>query len=151
MPDAWPHRLCFYGKPDKKAVVWLRPQKDPQELPDAEYPHYFTTGRVIEHWHTGTMTMRCKELKHAKARADLEIHPDDAKRVGVRTGDPVRVISRRGSEVFPAHVTDTSPPGMVFAHMHDPDALCNLITIDAFDAGSKQPEFKICAVKLEKA
>jgi len=151
VPPDWPTRMCFYGKPDKRAVVWLRPQKNPQEMPDAEYPYYFTTGRVIEQWHTGTMTMKCKELKHAKSTAEAELHPDDAKKLGVRTGDQVRITSRRGSVVFPVLVTDTSRKGMVFVNMHDPDRMCNVITIDAFDPGSKQPEFKICAVKMEKA
>lgn len=151
VPADWDDRICFYGRPDKKAVVWMRPQKDPEEPTDAEYPFCFTTGRVIEHWHTGTMTMKCRELKRAKAVAELEIHPADADKVGVRNGDLVRVTSRRGSESFPARVTDTSPEGMLFVHMHDPDRMCNLVTIDAFDPGSKQPEFKICAVKLARA
>jgi nitrate reductase NapA len=151
VPDDWATRMCFYGRPDKKAVVWLRPQADPQEVPDNEFPLYYTTGRVIEHWHTGTMTKKCRELVQTKTVAELEIHPDDAGQLGVRTGDPVKVSSRRGSQVFPANVTDTSPPGMVFVHMHDDERMCNFITIDAFDPGSKQPEFKICAVKLEKA
>jgi len=151
VPADWPTRMQFYGKPDNRAVVWMRPQKDPQEPPDASYPVYYTTGRVIEHWHTGTMTMQCKELKHTKSRAEVEIHPADAAKLGVKTGDGVRVTSRRASVVFPAQVTDTSREGMVFVNMHDPKRLCNEITIDAFDPGSKQPEFKICAVKLEKA
>ncbi|MCP4896136.1 MAG: molybdopterin-dependent oxidoreductase [bacterium] len=151
VPADWPGRICFYGKPNKKAVVWLRPQQDPAEPADAEYPFYFTTGRVIEHWHTGTMTMNCKELKHAKGRAELEICPADARKLGVKTGDAVKVTSRRASMDFPALITDNSPEGMVFVHMHDKDRLCNELTIDAFDAGSKQPEFKICGVKLEKA
>ena len=151
VPADWDKKICFYGRPDKRAVVWLRPQAGPEEPPDAEYPFYMTTGRVIEHWHSGTMTMRCKELKHAKSTSEVEIHPDDAKRVGVKTGDQIKVTSRRGSVVFPTNVTDTSPVGMIFVNMHDQERLCNKITIDAFDAGSKQPEFKICAVKLVKA
>jgi nitrate reductase NapA len=151
VPDDWPHRVQFYGKPNKRAVVWLRPQQDPAAPPDQEYPYYFTTGRVIEHWHSGTMTMKCKELKHAKGSAEVEIHPDDAAALGIKTGDSVKVTSRRSSVVFPALVTDGSPRGMVFVNMHDQEKLCNEITIDAFDAGSKQPEFKICGVKLEKA
>ena len=153
VPADWPKKLCFYGKPDRRAVIWMRPQKDPQEKPDAEYPLYFTTGRVIEQWHTGTMTMRCKELKHAKSTAEVEIHPEDAKKLRVKHGDPVRITSRRGSIVCPAVVTDTSRRGMVFVNMHDqnPERMCNFVTIDAFDPGSKQPEFKICAVRMKKA
>ncbi len=151
VPDDWPTRMCFYGKPNNRAVVWMRPQQDPQEVPDAEYPVYYTTGRLIEHWHTGTMTMKCKELANTKTVAEVEMHPADAKRLKVRTGDEVRVTSRRASVVFPALVTEGAREGMVFVHMHDKDRLCNEITIDAFDPGSKQPEFKICAVKMEKA
>ena len=151
VPADWPERIMFYGKPNKRAVVWCRPQAAPEEVPDGDYPYFFTTGRVIEHWHSGTMTMKCRELKESKGIAELEIHPEDAKALKIRTGQAVRVISRRGNAVFPARVTDTSPRGMFFVHMHDEDRLCNKITIDAYDPGSKQPEFKICAVKVEKA
>ncbi|MCD4748156.1 MAG: nitrate reductase [Thermoanaerobaculales bacterium] len=153
VPDDYPHRIMFYGKPDNRAVVWFRPWENAAEMPDEEYPFFFTTGRVIEHWHTATMTGRCKELKHAKITSEVEIHPDDAKKLGVRTGDGVRVTSRRDSLVFPALVTDNSQPGLVFVHMHDDNLkrMCNKITIDQFDPGSKEPTFKICAVKLAKA
>ena len=151
VPADHPHRMKFYGRPDSKAVVWLRPFQGPAEDVDAEYPFYYTTGRVIEHWHTGTMTMNCRELRHANAESVAEIHPEDAKLLKMKGGDQVRITSRRGNEVFPVKVTENSRQGMVFVHMHDPERLCNRITIDAFDAGSKQPEFKICAVKLARA
>ena len=105
---------------------------------------------MIEHWHTGTMTRNCAELVQANAEAVAEIHPDDAAHWQVKTGDEVRITSRRGDERFHVKVTDTSKKGMVFVHMHDDQRLCNLITIDAVDPGSKQPEFKICAVQVEK-
>jgi nitrate reductase (cytochrome) len=146
----WQHRIQFYGRPDNKAVVWLRPQKPPEEVPDAEYPFYYTTGRNIEHWHTSTMTRNCKELVHANYESMAEINPADAKKLGVKTGDKVRVSSRRGSEVFRAKIADSSSKGLVYIHMHDADHMCNIMTIDAVDPGSKQPEFKICAVKVEK-
>jgi nitrate reductase NapA len=139
----------FYGRPDGRAVVWLRPQQPPAEVPDAEYPMVFTTGRVIEHWHTGTMTRSCKELRHANAESVAELHPDDGRRLGVRTGDPVRVTSRRGAETFRAKLVDGARAGVVFVHMHDPDHMCNRLTVDAVDPISKQPEFKVCAVKVE--
>ncbi|MCA1732512.1 MAG: nitrate reductase, partial [Acidobacteria bacterium] len=135
---------------DNKAVIWLRPQKPPEEVPDAEYPFYFTTGRNIEHWHTGTMTRNCKELRNANYETMAEINPADATRLGIKTGDKVRVSSRRGSDVFRAKVAETSSKGLVYMHMHDPDHMCNLLTNDVVDPGSKQPEFKICAVKMEK-
>ena len=146
-----PHRIQFYGRPDKRAVVWLRPHQPAAEMPDADYPFAYTTGRVIEHWHTGTMTRNCRELRHANAEAVAEIHPDDAKALGVKTGDPVKVTSRRGAETFKARVTDGSRKGLVFVHMHDDKRLCNLPTNDAVDPISKQPEFKVCAVKVTKA
>ncbi|MGQ9751270.1 MAG: molybdopterin oxidoreductase family protein [Thermoanaerobaculaceae bacterium] len=151
VPADWPHRIKFYGRPDNRAVIWLRPYKGPEESPDAAYPMYYTTGRVIEHWHTGTMTRTCKELVHANAEAVAELHPNDAAKLGVKTGDRVRIRSRRGSEVFKVKVTDSSGENLVFVHMHDDQHMCNLITIDALDPISKQPEFKICAVNVEKA
>jgi nitrate reductase NapA len=151
VPADHPRRLKFYGRPDDRAVVWLRPHQPPAEPADAEYPAVFTTGRVIEHWHTGTMTRNCRELRHANAEAMAEIHPEDAKKWSIRTGARVRLTSRRGSQEFRAKVTDGAREGLVFVHMHDDQRLCNLITIDAVDPISKQPEFKICAVKVEKA
>lgn len=151
VPADWPTRMCFYGRPDKRAVVWLRPAEIAEELPDDEYPIFLTTGRLIEHWHTGTMTMRCKELANTKLRAEAELHPDDAAKLKVRTGDGVRLTSRRGSLVFPALVTDSAQPGTVFVHMHDPDLMCNELTLDQFDPISKEPTFKVCAIKMAKA
>jgi nitrate reductase NapA len=151
VPPDHPQRILFYGRPDRRAVVWLRPHKPPEEVVDAEYPVYFTTGRVIEHWHTGTMTRNCKELRTANYESVAEMHPDDAARAGVGTGDRVRVSSRRGADTFKVRIVDGARKGLVFVHMHDPDHMCNRITIDAVDPISRQPEFKICAVKVEKA
>jgi nitrate reductase NapA len=151
VPADHPARLKFYGRPDGRAVIWLRPQQDPAELPDAEYPFFLTTGRVIEHWHTGTMTRTCAELRHANAEAVAELAPDDGARLGVRTGDRVRLTSRRGAGVFTAKLVSGARPGLVFLHMHDDQRMCNALTIDAVDPVSKQPEYKICAVRVEKA
>lgn len=151
VPADAPDRILFYGRPDRKAVVWLRPQKAPEEVVDAEYPLWFTTGRVIEHWHTGTMTRNCKELRQANYESLAELHPEDAAALGVKSGDPLRLTSRRGSEVFKVRVMDTARQGLVFVHMHDPEHMCNKLTIDAVDPVSRQPEFKICAVKAVKA
>jgi nitrate reductase (cytochrome) len=150
VPADHPDRVKFYGRPDGRAVIWLRPQQPPAEVTDAAYPLYLTTGRVIEHWHTGTMTRNCKELRRANAETVAELHPEDGQRLGVRTGDLVRLTSRRGSEQFRAKLTDGARPGTVFLHMHDPERLCNRLTTDAVDPVSKQPEYKICAVRVEK-
>ncbi len=151
VPADHPQRILFYGRPDHRAVIWLRPQKPPEEVVDAGFPTYLTTGRVIEQWHTGTMTRKCKELQHANAEALLELHPQDAARLGIASGDRVRVTSRRGAEVFRARVTDGARAGLAFLQMHDADHMCNVVTIDAVDPVSNQPEFKICAVRLERA
>jgi nitrate reductase NapA len=151
VPADHPQRLKFYGRPDARAVVWMRPFQPPAEVADAAYPMYFTTGRVIEHWHTGTMTRNVKELAHANAEAVAELHPQDAARLGVHPGDPVRVASRRGAETFRARVTEGARPGVVFAQMHDDERMCNRVTNDAVDPVSKQPEYKIAAVRVEKA
>jgi nitrate reductase NapA len=151
VPADHPRRLKFYGRPDGRAVVWARPQKPPEEVADAAFPFVLTTGRILEHWHTGTMTRRCQELAHANAEAVAELHAQDAARLGVKDGDRVRVSSRRGAETFRARVAEGARPGLVFVQMHDDQRMCNRLTIDAVDPVSKQPEFKICAVKVEKA
>jgi len=148
-----PGEIKFYARPDGRAVVWLRPFKPPAEPADEEYPFVLSTGRVLEHWHTGTMTMKAPELRRAQPEAFVEINPFDAKRLGIKTGDRVRITSRRGEAIIKARVVDTPRPGMVFVPFHwaDENSLINRVTIDAYDPGSKQPEFKVCAVKLSKA
>jgi nitrate reductase NapA len=145
--------ISFYGnKPDgNKAVIWLRPAAGPAEPADKDYPFVLTTGRQLEHWHTGTMTAKVPELRRAAPYGFLEINPADAKRIGVKNKDKVRVSSRRGSLVLEARVLEVPRPGLVYASFHDPEKLINLLTNDAFDALSKQPEYKICAVRVQKA
>jgi nitrate reductase (cytochrome) len=150
VPADHPSRMKFYGRPDGRAVVWARPQKPPEEVIDAEYPFYLTTGRILEHWHTGTMTRHCKELRQANYETTAEFHPNDAQKLALKPGDPVRLSSRRGNQVFRAKITEDSREGMVYLHMHDPDRMCNILTNDVFDPVSRQPEFKICAVKVAK-
>ncbi|MDP6518926.1 MAG: nitrate reductase [Planctomycetota bacterium] len=152
-PDLKPGELEFYAAPDKRATVWLRPIKPPAEPPDEDFPFVLSTGRVLEHWHTGTMTRAAPELRRAQPEAYVEIHPDDAQGLGVNNGDMVRIVSRRGEAKMRAKVIPMPRPGMVFVpfHWEDDDSLINRVTLDAYDPGSKQPEFKICAVRLAKA
>lgn len=142
----------FYARPDGRAVIWLRPMKGPAEPADAEYPYVLSTGRVIEHWHTGTMTMKAPELLRAQPECYVEIHPKDAEKLGFRTGDMIKIISRRGESTLKARIIETPREGMVFVPWHwpDEDSLINRVVVNAFDPGSKQPEFKVSAVKLEK-
>jgi nitrate reductase NapA len=151
VPADHPQRVKFYGRPDGRAVVWMRPFRNAEEVIDAQYPYWYTTGRIIEHWHTGTMTKQCKELRQVNYRAVVEMHPQDADKLGLSDGDEVKVSSRRGAERFPVRITESSRQGVVFVHMHDPDRMCNKLTIDAVDPVSRQPEFKICAVKIDRA
>lgn len=145
-----PNKYFFYGKPDGKAVIWFRPYKGAAEEPDAEYPFVLTTGRVIDHWHTGTMTMKVPELKKSFPSAYVEVNMEDAKKMGINNGGEIKLQTRRDEMVLPARVSDVCLPGLVFVPFHFADKLINKLTLDAFDKGSKQPEYKICAVKIEK-
>jgi len=142
----------FYGKPDHKAVIFARPYEAPPEIPDDEYPFWLNTGRVIEHWHTGSMTRRIKVLHQAVPNSYVELNPDDAKRMSIRNGDRVKISSRRGSIEMPASVDERGmpTPGQVFVPFFDEGYLINDLTLDAFCPISKQPDYKKCAVKIEK-
>jgi nitrate reductase NapA len=146
--------IYFYGdkKHEGKANVFLRPYIGPAEPPDKDYPFFLTTGRVIEQWHSGTMTMRVPEIARSQPNAYVEINPKDAKAYGIKNGDMVKIVSRRGFNVLPAHVVKNSLPGILFVPWFDQNwqRMINRVTIDAFDKGSKQPEFKICAVKIQR-
>jgi formate dehydrogenase major subunit len=119
------------------------------ELPDEEYPLVLNTGRVLEHWHTGSMTRRSKALDSIEPEAFVAIHPDDATRLGIAEGQRVRVTSPRGSVALRARVTNRECPGAVFIPFHFREAAANLLTLDALDPDGKIPEFKFCAVRVE--
>ena len=100
------------------------------------------TGRVLEHWHTGTMTRRSKALDEISPTPFVDIHPEDAARLGIADGEPVRVESRRGAVIVPARVTNRVDPGNVFIPFHFREAAANLLTIDALDPTAKIPEYQ---------
>ncbi|HLO32479.1 MAG TPA: formate dehydrogenase subunit alpha [Anaerolineales bacterium] len=118
-----------------------------KEEPDDEYPFILTTGRVLEHWHGGTMT-RHSALDDAYPEARVEMHPADAEMHGIRNGDPVRVTSRRGEVILRATVTEKTSVGVLFIPMHFAEAAANLLTNDVLDPQAKIPEFKACAVQV---
>jgi len=124
------------------------------ELPNDEYPMILSTGRVIYHWHGGTMTRRAKGLMEVYGNALVEVNPQDADRLGIPASNPdkffVQVTSRRGSISAEAWVTDRVPPGMVYANFHFPEASANELTIAALDPVSKIPSYKVCAVRVER-
>jgi predicted molibdopterin-dependent oxidoreductase YjgC len=117
------------------------------EMPDDEYPFILTTGRVLEHWHGGSMTRNSK-LDDLYPEALVELNPADAARLRVVDGQAVRVSSRRGSVVLRAAVTSKTTMGVVFIPFHFVEAAANLLTIDVLDPQAKIPEYKACAVRL---
>jgi nitrate reductase NapA len=143
----------FYGKPDRRAWIWFRPYEPPPEVPDAEYPFWLCTGRVVEHWHSGSLTRRIPVLHQAVPHAYVELHPADAARLRVRTNDRVRLTTRRGSIVLPALVNGRGQPveGQVFVPFFDESYLINDLTLDAFCPISRQPDYKKCAVQVTRA
>jgi nitrate reductase NapA len=138
-----------YGE---KAAFWLRPWHPPAESPDEEYPFWLCTGRVLEHWHTGSMTRRVKQLHQAVTEGYVEVNRADAQRLGINPGQMVRVVSRRGSLELPAAIDGRGKPpqGSVFIPFFDEARLPNLLTLDAMDNISKEPDFKKCAVRIER-
>ncbi len=134
------------GKGKFHAVRFL----PPQELPDQEYRFVLTTGRLLEHWHTGTMTRRCEVLNDAVAHGTLELNPEDAVALGLAAGDQAVVRSRRGRINLPVNTTAKVAPGTVFLAFHFREHPANALTIAALDPVAKIPEFKACAVSVEK-
>ena len=122
----------------------------PAEQPDDVYPFILTTGRILYHFHTGTMTRRSPTLVTQAPEGYVEINPSDAKKLGVNDGGNVRVKSRRGEILIKANVTDRVKIGVVFIPFHFVEAAANKLTIAALDPKAKIPEFKVCAVRLEK-
>ena len=138
---------------DGKAFIWFHPFEQAPELPDAEYPFWLCTGRVIEHWHSGSMTMRVPQLRRSMPHAYIELHPEDAQRIGVSSGQNVTVESRRGSLTLPAWINGRGKPpvGSVFVPFFDERFFINELTLHSHDPFSKQPDFKKCAVRIRKA
>ena len=143
----------FYGKPDGKAWIFALPYAPAAEMPDAEYDLWLSTGRVLEHWHTGSMTRRVPELYRAMPDAWLYMHPEDAKKRGLQRGDTVKVMTRRGevSTKVETRGRNKPPLGLVFMPFFDEHRLVNKLTLDATCPISKETDFKKCACKVVKA
>jgi nitrate reductase (cytochrome) len=138
---------------DDRAQLWFHPWEPPAELPDDDYPLMLSTGRVLEHWHSGSMTRRIPELGAAMPSAYLEMHPEDAQRRGIRNGDRVTVASRRGAIQMPAWINGRGkcPEGTVFLPFFDETIAANELTLDAIDPFSKQPDYKKSAVQVTRS
>lgn len=142
----------FYGKPDGRAWIFALPYEPPAESPDDEYPFWLSTGRVLEHWHSGSMTQRVPELYKSMPDAVCYMHPDDAHDLNVRRGDEILVESRRGNIRTRVETRGRNKPprGLVFVPWFDASQLINKVTLDATDPISKQTDFKKCAVRIVK-
>jgi nitrate reductase NapA len=145
--------LHFYGRPDGRANIFALPYEPPAESPDEEYDLWLCTGRVLEHWHSGSMTRRVPELYRAFPDAVVFMHLDDAIDRGLRRGEEVIVRSRRGHIKVRVETRGRNRPprGLVFIPWFDAGALVNKLTLDATCPISKETDYKKCAVRIEKA
>jgi nitrate reductase NapA len=142
----------FYGKPDGKALIISAPFEPAPENPDSEFDLWLCTGRVLEHWHTGTMTRRVPELYKAVPDALCYMHPEDAKARDLRRGDEVVIENKRGEVRIRVETRGRNrpPKGLVFVPFFDARILINKLILDATDPLSKQTDFKKCPVKITK-
>jgi nitrate reductase (cytochrome) len=143
----------FYGNPDGRAVIWALPYEPPHELPDQEFDLWLVTGRVLEHWHSGSMTMRVPELYKSFPQAPVFMHPDDAKARGLRRGQTAKLQSRRGEILARVETRGRNrpPKGLVFVPWFDASVLINKLLLDANDPISRQTDFKKCACRIVQA
>jgi nitrate reductase NapA len=142
--------IDFYGQPDGKAKIIAVPYEPPAEPPDKDYDIWLVTGRVLEHWHSGSMTMRVPELYKAFPGALCFMHAEDARERGFNQGAEVKIVSRRGEmrTRIDTRGRNRMPRGVVFMPWFDASQLINKATLDATDPISKQTDFKKCAVKI---
>jgi formate dehydrogenase major subunit len=136
---------------DGKGVFVPVEYAPPVELPDQEYPFVMNTGRQLYHWHTGTMTRRASGLDQREPTPIVEIHPDDARELGLRDGDAVRLTSRRNTMVSSCRISERVARGQVFVPFHFREAAANLLTNPVLDPYAKMAELKCCAVRIESA
>ena len=136
--------------PSGRGKFWTVGTGTQSELPDADYPFVLSTGRVLYHWHGGTMT-RVSVLDAAWPECTVELNPADAVRIGLATGDWADVASRRGSITARVLVTGRSPKGMIFIPFHFAEAAANLLTENRLDARAKIPDYKVCGVRVAPA
>jgi nitrate reductase NapA len=143
----------FYGREDGKARIIAVPYEPPPEVPDQDYDLWLCTGRVLEHWHSGSMTRRVPELHRAVPEAQVFMHPADARKRGFLNGQEVKLVSRRGEMKARVEVRGRNEPpeGLVFVPFFDEGRLVNKLTLDATCPISRQSDFKKCAVRVVKA
>ncbi|MFK7959733.1 MAG: molybdopterin-dependent oxidoreductase [Phycisphaerales bacterium] len=152
VPDGEAFSFYHSTSKDNRAQIWFHEYTPPPEMPDDEYPMWLGTGRVLEHWHTGSMTKRIPQLTRAMPGAYVEVHPDDAAALNIRNGEIVVVESRRGQVELPVWLDGRGRPprGTIFVPFFDEGRLINNVTLEAHDPFSKQPDYKKCAARLRK-
>ena len=145
--------VSFYKSTDRKPSVVFRPWEPPAEVPDSEYPFVFCTGRLLEHWHTGTMTRRVPALDKALPEALLDMNPNDAEKLGVKDGDKVKLTSRWGEVEIKVSTAGRTQPseGYLFAPFFAEETLVNLVQQENYCPLSKEPDYKKTCVRVEKA
>ncbi|MBT3014222.1 MAG: nitrate reductase catalytic subunit NapA [Candidatus Thiodiazotropha sp. (ex Clathrolucina costata)] len=143
----------FYGKPDGKANIITAPYEPAAEPPDKEYDLWLCTGRVLEHWHSGSMTRRVPELYRAVPDAVVYMHPKDAKKRRLRNGALAKLTTRRGEIVCKVDTKGRNkcPEGLIFVPWFDAGRLVNKLTLDQTDPLSKETDYKKCGVKVTRA
>ncbi|PKQ10490.1 MAG: periplasmic nitrate reductase subunit alpha [Alphaproteobacteria bacterium HGW-Alphaproteobacteria-1] len=143
----------FYGKPDGRANIIFAPFEEAAEAPDEEFNLWLCTGRVLEHWHSGSMTRRVPELHRAFPSAMVFMHPEDAQARGLRRGQEIMISTRRGAMLSRVETRGRNKPprGLVFVPWFDEGQLINKLTLDATCPLSKETDFKKCACKVERA
>jgi nitrate reductase NapA len=145
--------IQFYGNPNNKAKIFALPYEPPAEVPDDEYDLWLVTGRVLEHWHSGTMTRRVPELYRAFPDAVIFMHRKDAKARRLKRGMTAKIQTRRGEITAKVETRGRNRPprGVVFIPWFDASRLVNKLTLDATCPISKETDYKKCAVKIERA
>ncbi|MBE3010715.1 molybdopterin-dependent oxidoreductase [Microbispora sp. NEAU-D428] len=144
--------LDRFAHPDGRARFAAVDHRGPAEPPDEEFPLYAITGRVLQHYQSGAQTRRVEELRAAVPEAYVEVHPDTARRAGLRDGAAAAVVGRRGRVLATVRCVPSMRPDVVFLPFHFPGAQrANLVTNPALDPVSRMPEFKVCAVRLSPA
>ena len=144
-------RRAHGNHPTKKKKSYKAEWLPAKELPDDEYPFVLNTGRLLEHWHTGSMTRRSQGLNAIEPEPVVSAHPDDLDKMGVVEGGTIKVASRRGEVVALARADRGMRPGEVFIPFCYHEAAANLLTNAALDPVGKIAEVKYCAVRVSAA
>ena len=152
-PDDPGQAIVFHDafpRPEGRAKFTPAAIVPPAETPDAEFPMILTTGRQLEHWHTGAMTRRASVLDWAEPEANASLHPKTLRRLGIEPGELLRIETRRGSIEIMARADRAVAEDMVFVPFAYVEAAANVLTNPQLDPYGKIPEFKFAACRVEK-